>query len=67
MAVEGLQGRGCLVCDGPAVNGCVGNYSNCCFRDPLPNYNPLVVDVRFYFPLRVNTENLECAAGWPAR
>src|SRR5258708_720488 len=31
MAVEDFLGRGCLVCDCPVVNGCVGNHSDCCF------------------------------------
>jgi len=34
MAVEDFLGRGCLVCDGPVVDGCVGNHSNGCFGDP---------------------------------
>lgn len=34
MAVEDFLGRGCLVCDGPVVDRCVGNHSDGCFGDP---------------------------------
>ena len=33
MAVKDFLGRGCLVCDGPVVNGCVDNH---CFGDQFP-------------------------------
>jgi len=44
-------------------NGCVGNHSDCCLRDPFPEYYVLVVDVRLYLLFRLNVENLERAAG----
>jgi len=47
MVVKDFLGRGCPVCDSPVINRYVSNHSDCCFGDPFPKYNVLIVDMRF--------------------
>ena|ERR1700676_3126662 len=58
MTVEDFLGRGRLVCDSPVEDGCVGHHPDCGFGHPFPEYDILIVDMRFDFLLRLNVENL---------
>ena len=64
MTVEDLLRRGRRVGDGPVEHGRLCDQADGVVRDPLPENDIRVVDVRLDLLLRLDVEYLKCPAGY---